>query len=99
MACHYRVAVPSAQVCQPEVKLGLIPGAGGTQRLPRLAGIAKAAEMCALGQPIFAVEAQASVGCATWQYSLDFNEKCASVEYLLDFLRQLKERSPAARHR
>jgi L-alanine-DL-glutamate epimerase-like enolase superfamily enzyme len=46
-----------------------------------------------------AVEAQKSVGCATWHYSLDFNEKCASVEYLLDFLRQLKERSQAALNR
>ena len=43
-----------------------------------------------------AVQAQASVGCATWHYSLDFNEKCANVDYLLDFLRQIKERSPAA---
>lgn len=58
MSCHYRVAVPTAQVGQPEVKLGLIPGAGGTQRLPRLAGVAKAAEMCAGGEPIKATEAQ-----------------------------------------
>jgi L-alanine-DL-glutamate epimerase-like enolase superfamily enzyme len=43
-----------------------------------------------------AVEAQASLGVSQWHYSLDFNEKCASVEYLLDFLRQLAERSPAA---
>jgi len=57
MTCHYRVASPSAQVGQPEVKLGLIPGAGGTQRLPRLAGVAKAAEMCAGGAPIGAAEA------------------------------------------
>jgi 3-hydroxyacyl-CoA dehydrogenase len=57
MACHYRVAVASAQVGQPEVKLGLIPGAGGTQRLPRLAGVVKAAEMCASGEPIRAAEA------------------------------------------
>jgi 3-hydroxyacyl-CoA dehydrogenase len=57
MACHYRVAVPSAQVGQPEVKLGLIPGAGGTQRLPRLAGVAKASDMCAFGQPVTAGEA------------------------------------------
>src|SRR5579871_2785180 len=54
MACHYRVAVPSAQVGQPEVKLGIIPGAAGTQRLPRLAGVAKAVEMCAAGDPISA---------------------------------------------
>jgi 3-hydroxyacyl-CoA dehydrogenase len=57
MACHFRVASPSAQVGQPEVKLGLIPGAGGTQRLPRLAGVAKAAEMCAGGRPITATDA------------------------------------------
>ena len=57
MACHYRVAVASAQVGQPEVKLGIIPGAGGTQRLPRLAGPAKALEMCAGGEPISAAEA------------------------------------------
>jgi 3-hydroxyacyl-CoA dehydrogenase len=59
MAGHYRVAVPSAQVGQPEVKLGIIPGAAGTQRLPRLAGMAKAAEMCAGGEPIKAPEAAA----------------------------------------
>jgi 3-hydroxyacyl-CoA dehydrogenase len=57
MAGHYRVAVPSAQLGQPEVKLGIIPGAGGTQRLPRLVGVAKAVEMCAEGNPISATEA------------------------------------------
>jgi 3-hydroxyacyl-CoA dehydrogenase len=57
MACHYRVAVPNAQVGQPEVKLGIIPGAAGTQRLPRLAGVAKALEMCTTGNPIKAAEA------------------------------------------
>ena len=57
MACHYRVAVRSAKVGQPEVKLGIIPGAAGTQRLPRLAGIAKAVEMCSDGNPMAAPEA------------------------------------------
>ena len=57
MACHYRVAVASAQVGQPEVKLGIIPGAGGTQRLPRLAGVAKAVEMCWQGDAIRAADA------------------------------------------
>ncbi len=57
MGCHYRVAVATAQVGQPEVKLGIIPGAAGTQRLPRLAGVAKALEMCVQGDPIGAPEA------------------------------------------
>ena len=57
MACHWRVAVASARVGQPEVKLGLIPGAGGTQRLPRLCGIALAAEICATGRMVSAQEA------------------------------------------
>ncbi|MGH9671988.1 MAG: enoyl-CoA hydratase/isomerase family protein, partial [Bryobacteraceae bacterium] len=58
-ACHYRVASPAAQVGQPEVKLGIIPGAAGTQRLPRLAGVAKAVEMCAFGDPVSAADALA----------------------------------------
>jgi len=57
MAGHYRVAAPNAQLGQPEVKLGIIPGAGGTQRLPRLVGVAKALEMCAEGNPIPAQDA------------------------------------------
>jgi len=57
MAGHYRVALATAQFGQPEVKLGLIPGAAGTQRLPRLAGVAKAVEMCVSGNPINAEEA------------------------------------------
>ena len=58
MGCHYRVALAAAKVGQPEVKLGITPGAQGTQRLPRLAGVAKALEMCAIGDPISAAEAQ-----------------------------------------
>ena len=57
MVCHYRVAVPSAKLGVPEVKLGLLPGAGGTQRLPRIVGVEQAATMCALGVPISAKKA------------------------------------------
>ena len=58
MGGHYRVASPSAQVGQPEIKIGLIPGAAGTQRLPRLAGVELAAQMCAFGEPINAAKAR-----------------------------------------
>jgi len=57
MCCHYRVAVASAKFGQPEVNLGLIPGAGGSQRLPRLAGVPKALEIVATGKPIGAADA------------------------------------------
>ena len=58
LACHYRIAVPSAKLGLPEVKLGILPGAGGTQRLPRVAGVEVALEMTAKGDPISAKQAQ-----------------------------------------
>ncbi|CAO3410400.1 3-hydroxyacyl-CoA dehydrogenase NAD-binding domain-containing protein [Azospirillum largimobile] len=59
LACHVRVALRSAKLGLPEVKLGLLPGAGGTQRLPRLVGAAKALEMILSGEPVGAEEALA----------------------------------------
>lgn len=58
LACHYRVAVPSAKLGLPEVKLGLIPGAAGTQRLPRLVGAENALPLVAIGNPISAAKAR-----------------------------------------
>ncbi len=52
MACHYRIATPGINLGQPEVQIGLIPGAGGTQRLPRLIGLPNAIEMITTGVPI-----------------------------------------------
>ncbi len=52
LTCHYRVAVPSARCGLPEVNLGLLPGAGGTQRLPRIVGAQKALEMVTSGQHV-----------------------------------------------
>jgi 3-hydroxyacyl-CoA dehydrogenase len=57
LVCHYRVAVPSARFGLPEVKLGLLPGAGGTQRLPRVVGVEMALEMVTGGEPIGARQA------------------------------------------
>ncbi len=57
LVCHYRIAVPSAKLGVPEVKLGLLPGGGGTQRLPRVVGVEQAAIMCSLGDPISAKKA------------------------------------------
>ncbi len=60
LACHFRVAAPTARVGLPEVKLGLLPGAGGTQRLPRLVGPEKALRMIVTGDPIGAAEARSN---------------------------------------
>lgn len=60
LGCHYRIALSSAKVGLPEVKLGLLPGAGGTQRTPRLAGVQSALELMLSGNPISATEAQAN---------------------------------------
>jgi 3-hydroxyacyl-CoA dehydrogenase len=57
LGCHYRVADKSAKLGTPEVKLGLLPGAGGTQRLPRVAGVRHALEMTSTGNPIGAKQA------------------------------------------
>jgi 3-hydroxyacyl-CoA dehydrogenase len=58
LACHHRIAAASAKLGLPEVKLGIVPGAGGTQRLPRLAGVVAAAEMAATGRMVGAQEAR-----------------------------------------
>lgn len=58
LVCHYRIAVPSAKLGVPEVKLGLLPGAGGTQRLPRIVGVEAAATMTSTGDPLPAAKAK-----------------------------------------
>jgi enoyl-CoA hydratase/carnithine racemase len=57
MGCHFRVAAPTTRLGLPEIKLGIIPGFGGTQRLPRLVGANKALEMNLIGDPMGAEEA------------------------------------------
>ncbi len=59
LGCHFRIAAQNTKAALPEIKLGLLPGAGGTQRLPRLAGMEKAAAMVLSGDPINATDALA----------------------------------------
>src|ERR1041384_8079782 len=60
LCCHYRVAVPSAKCGLPEVNLGLLPGAGGTQRLPRIVGVEQALDMVTSGKHVDAKSAHAA---------------------------------------
>jgi len=83
MAFHYRVAAPSAQVGQPEVKLGIIPGAAGTQRLPRLASIEKAVEMCAFGEP---VKAKAALECGIIDRIVDGDLLAGAVAFAREII-------------
>src|SRR3954452_21199016 len=57
LACHYRIAAPKAQLGLPEVKLGILPGSGGTQRLPRIVPVSKAVQMMTTGNPVSAEQA------------------------------------------
>ena len=74
MVCHYRVAAKGINLGQPEVQIGLIPGAGGTQRLPRLIGLPNAVEMITVGKPIKAEKA----------YSRGLVDEAVAQEELLD---------------
>ncbi|KKI17413.1 3-hydroxyacyl-CoA dehydrogenase NAD-binding domain-containing protein [Sphingomonas sp. Ag1] len=93
LACHYRVAVPSAVMGLPEVKLGLLPGAGGTQRLPRIVGVKAALEMVAIGDPIPAKNA-AEVGLVDRVVGEDSLEADA-----IAFAREIADKKPIPRVR
>jgi enoyl-CoA hydratase/carnithine racemase len=90
MACDVRVAAEDAQIGQPEIKLGLLPGGGGTQRLPRLVGHGRALLMNMTGDPISGAQA----------YDWGLVERAVPREQLLDaaleLARTLAERSPHA---
>ncbi len=102
MACHYRVGVASARFGQPEVKLGILPGAGGTQRLPRLVGYPKALEMCAIGNPVGADEALAAglideIVDEPFEGGIAFAEKLIAAGSPLRKIRDLEEKVIEAR--
>jgi 3-hydroxyacyl-CoA dehydrogenase len=92
LGCHYRVCTPKASMALPEVKLGLIPGAGGTQRLPRAIGAARALEMITSGEPIGAPDAQAAG-------LVERIVPDTSFQGVLDFAAQVADRKPLPRLR
>ncbi len=91
LGAHYRIAAPGASIALPEVKLGLIPGAGGTQRLPRVLGVEAALNMIVSGEPV------KSELLAQLPGQKLFDRMAASVESLLEEAQALA-REVAARH-
>jgi len=83
LACHYRIALSDAKVGLPEVNLGLIPGAGGTQRLPKIVGVGKAIEMITSGKH-YAVKALQDTGLFDAITEGDLEQAC------IDFVANLK---------
>ncbi len=94
MCCHYRFAVPAALVGLPEVKLGLLPGAGGTQRLPRLVGVPKALDLITSGDFVPAPQAKElgiidEVGDDPLEGAIAFAEKLVAEDAPLRKIRDL----------
>jgi 3-hydroxyacyl-CoA dehydrogenase len=106
LMCHYRVGVPSAKFGFPEIKLGLIPGAGGTQRLPRLSGVESALEVILSGAPFGAkqalewgvVDTMAEEGKLR-EGALAFARKAIDTHMPLRKIRDLNDKIEAARGR
>jgi 3-hydroxyacyl-CoA dehydrogenase len=93
LGCHFRVAKPDAQIALPEVKLGILPGAGGTQRLPRLVGLETALNMIVFGNPVSATQLKDS---ALFDAIIEADLRHGAVE----FARQaIAEKRPATRVR
>jgi len=103
LGCHHRVAVPSAKMGLPEVKLGIIPGAGGTVRLPRVVGVQAALEMMTSGNPISAERALSAglvdeiVDGDLLSGAIAFVQKVASADEPLARIRDSDEKLQAAR--
>src|SRR5213594_3449025 len=103
LACHYRVGVRTARFGLPEVKLGLLPGAGGTQRLPRVVGVEKALQMIVSGEPIGADAAlnhgliDAIVDGDLTAAGVAFAEKVLSERRPLKKIRDLNDKIAAAK--
>jgi 3-hydroxyacyl-CoA dehydrogenase len=104
LACHYRIAVPSARCGLPEVNLGLLPGAGGTQRLPRIVGVEQALEMVTSGKHVDARAAHAAglldelvAEGALREAAIAFARKLVAEQRPLKRVRDLDDKLAAAR--
>ena len=84
LGCHYRVASPGAQVALPEVKLGLVPGAGGTQRLPRVLGVENALNMIVSGEPVKSEMLASVPGQKLFDSMIDADLLAGAVAYALE---------------
>ncbi|MBV7484647.1 3-hydroxyacyl-CoA dehydrogenase NAD-binding domain-containing protein [Bordetella sp. BOR01] len=91
LACHYRVAHTHSTMGLPEVKLGILPGAGGTQRLPRLVGAAMALDMISSGKPI---DAQAALQAGLVDRLSEHDARTAGLQYAQDLLRDAAPARP-----
>ena len=104
LTCHYRIAVPSAKCGLPEVNLGLLPGAGGTQRLPRVVGVEKALQMVTSGQHVPAKQClemglvdEISTEDNLRQDSIGFAKKIVSENRPLVKISEMNDKVEAAR--
>src|SRR5205085_9934415 len=93
LTCHWRIGVASARLGLPEVKIGLLPGAGGTVRLPRLIGLEPALKIMTTGEPI---DGQAALKVGLLDELVDGDLEAAGLAYAL---RVLQERRPLRRTR
>src|SRR5687768_11095868 len=104
LGCHYRVAQAGTQVALPEVKLGLLPGAGGTQRLPRTLGVETALNMIVSGEPVTAELLAKAPGQKLFDQLVDADVLAAAVDFAqekadvrpLPLVRHLKAEHPEA---
>ena len=104
LGCHYRVAAPGTQVALPEVKIGLVPGAGGTQRLPRVIGVEHALNMIVSGEPVKSEMLAAIPGQKLFDRIIDTDLLAGAVAFAgeiadkrpLPLVRNLKAEHPEA---
>ena len=96
LGCHYRVAAPKVPIALPEVKLGLVPGAGGTQRLPRVLGVETALNMIVSGEPVMSDMLAAQPGQQLFHKIIDGNDFLAGA---IAFATEIADKRPLQRVR